>query len=137
MTRNIDDMSVWRDIDAPDTSWRPGSEDPIPLLLGRNTLTSAVYRWFALRPLDGHARSNNTFHQSATVFYTRTGNPPWPTWFHTLPRKKQALFTRLPFTTWLLSFPAAFLAHVLTAYLGFYVHALIAIVSAIVAVLSW
>ncbi len=25
----------WVDIDAPDTNWRPSSEDPIPLAMGR------------------------------------------------------------------------------------------------------
>lgn len=131
-------MAFWRDINAPDTAWRPSSEDPIPLLLGRNTVTAAVYRWFALRPLDGHARSNATFHQPATQFYTRTGNPPFPgAWFHTLPRKKQMLFTRVPFSAWVLSFPAAFLAHVLTAYVSIYAHVLTLAAHGVLTVLSW
>jgi hypothetical protein len=130
-------MAFWRDINAPDTAWRPSSEDPIPLLLGRNTVTAAVYRWFALRPLDGHARSNATFHQPATAFYTRTGNPPWPEWFHALPRKKQMLFTRVPFSAWLLSFPAAALTHMLTAYVSAYAHALMLAAHVVSTVLSW
>lgn len=131
-------MSFWRDVNAPDTAWRASSEDPIPLALGRSTVLAAVYRWFALRPLDGHARSNATFFTGGTQFYSRSGAAPFPgAWFHSMPRWKQALFTRVPWSAWLLSFPGALIAHVLTWYLSIYASALMAVARIVWKVLTW
>lgn len=87
-------MNGFRDIDAPDTSWRPGSEDPIPFLLGRWSSTAFAYRFLTGRPLDGHARTDATFWHAGTKSYTKTGHTMpyqyWPGW------KRGLLLTRLP-----------------------------------------
>jgi hypothetical protein len=127
-----------RDIDAPNTNWRPSTEDPLPYLFSRFPGGGFIYRWFSLRPLDGHARSNASLRGGGTDFYSRTGRPPFPgAWFHSMPRWRQALFTRLPATLWVLSFPVAFKAHALTAYLMGYVHGAVGIVHGLWAVLTW
>ena len=83
-----------RDINAPDTSWRPGSEDPIPVLLGRYPLTAFVYRFVTGRPLDGVARTDSTFWRAGTKTFTKTGRVMpyqyWPGW------KRGLLITRFP-----------------------------------------
>lgn len=87
-------MPAFLDIDAPDTAWRPGSEDPIPVLLGRHSVTAFSYRFLTGRPLDGHARTNATFWHAGTKPLTRSGHTQpynyWPGW------KRGLLMTRLP-----------------------------------------
>lgn len=82
------------DVDAPDTAWRAGSEDPIPVVFGRWSLTSFAYRFATGRPLDGHARTNATFLHPGTKALTRSGwtapHNYWPGW------KRGLLITRLP-----------------------------------------
>jgi hypothetical protein len=127
-----------RDVDAPNTNWRPSSEDPLPYFFSRFPAGGFIYRWFSLRPLDGHARSNATLLEGGTTFYSKTGRPPFPgAWFHSMPRWRQALFTRLPASLWLLSFPVASKAHVLTAYLMGYAHTIHGAGRGLWAVLSW
>jgi hypothetical protein len=82
------------DVDAPDTAWRAGSEDPIPVLLGRWAVTSFGYRFLTGRPLDGHARTDAGFLRPGTKAMTRSGRTApynyWPGW------KRGLLMTRLP-----------------------------------------
>lgn len=82
------------DVDAPDTAWRAGSEDPIPVLLGRYATTAFAYRFMTGRPLDGHARTDATFLHAGTKALTRSGRTApynyWPGW------KRGLLMTRLP-----------------------------------------
>lgn len=84
----------WIDIDAPDTNWRPGSEDPIPLAMGRAGWTGFFYRLFSCRPLDGHARTDAGFLRAGSKCYTKTGHTLpfnyWPGW------KRGLLVTRVP-----------------------------------------
>lgn len=81
------------DVNAPDTSWR-GTEDPIPVLLGRYPLTAAAYRFVACRPMDGRARTDATFWRPGTRAYTQSGRTMpyqyWPGW------KRGLLLTRAP-----------------------------------------
>lgn len=127
-----------RDIDAPNTNWRPSSEDPIPYLFSRFPGGGMIYRWFSLRPLDGHARSNATLLEGGTAFYSKSGRPPFPgAWFHSMPRWRQGLITRLPATLWVLSFPAAARMHRETAYLMAYLHGLGHLEHGTWAVLTW
>jgi hypothetical protein len=114
-----------RDVDAPNTNWRPSSEDPLPYFFSRFPAGGFIYRWFSLRPLDGHARSNATLLEGGTTFYSKSGRPPFPgAWFHSMPRWKQGLITRLPASLWLLSFVAANRLHREQAYLLAYLHGL-------------
>jgi hypothetical protein len=84
----------WIDIDAPDTNWRPSSEDPIPLAMGRAGWLGFLYRLFSCRPLDGHARTDAGFLRAGTKCYTKSGHTLpfnyWPGW------KRGALVTRGP-----------------------------------------
>jgi hypothetical protein len=118
-------MAFFRDINAPDTSWRPSNEDPIPVVFGRYPFTAFLYRWFAGRPLDGHARSNATWREPPTFFFTRTRGKvereegmeedqwralvkktaPWPAAWHMLPRWRQCAYTRVLPTGFVASFP--------------------------------
>lgn len=99
-------MAFWRDVNAPDTSWRPGHEDPIPVLLGRYPFTAFLYRWFSGRPLDGHARTNASWHERPTEFYTKNKTPPWPRFWHAMPRKRQVIYSRYPAGAWVASWGA-------------------------------
>ena len=112
-------MPSWFDVDAPDTSWRASSEDPIPLLLGRWPITAFLYRWCACRPLDGHARTDAGFLTPGTKAFTKTGRAApyqfWPGW-------KRGLFTRLPVNLFVLSLLTAYLLGG-WAGLGSYLHA--------------
>jgi len=87
-------MFSFRDVDAPNTSWRPGSEDPIPFLLGRYPVTAFAYRFLSGRPLDGHSRTDATFWHAGTKSRTISGHVMpyqfWPAW------KRGLLLTRLP-----------------------------------------
>lgn len=87
-------MFGFRDINAPDTSWRPGSEDPIPVLFGRYPVTAFAYRFLLGRPLDGHSRTDATFWHAGTKSRTMSGHAMpyqyWPGW------KRGLLLTRLP-----------------------------------------
>jgi hypothetical protein len=82
------------DVDAPDTAWRAGSEDPIPVIFGRWSKTAFLYRFVTCRPLDGHARTNATFLHPGTKALTRSGwtapHNYWPGW------KRGLLLTRIP-----------------------------------------
>lgn len=82
------------DVDAPNTAWRGGSEDPIPPMLGRWAKTAFLYRFVTCRPLDGHARTDATFWHPGTKALTRSGHAMpyqfWPGW------KRGLLMTRLP-----------------------------------------
>jgi hypothetical protein len=82
------------DVDAPNTNWRPASEDPIPFLFGRLPAGGFVYRFLTGRPLDGHARTDATFWHPGTKALTRSGRTMpyqyWPGW------KRGLLVTRLP-----------------------------------------
>ncbi len=84
----------WLDIDAPDTNWRPSSEDPIPLGMGRAGWLGFVYRLVTCRPLDGHARTDATFLHAGTKCFSKSGHTLpmnyWPGW------KRGLLVTRLP-----------------------------------------
>ncbi len=84
----------WIDIDAPDTNWRPSSEDPIPLAMGRAGWLGFLYRLFSCRPLDGHARTDAGFLRAGTKAYTKSGHTLpfnyWPGW------KRGLLLTRIP-----------------------------------------
>jgi hypothetical protein len=127
-----------RDIDAPNTNWRPSSEDPLPYFFSRFPLGGFIYRWFSLRPLDGHARSNATLLEGGTAFYSRSGRPPFPgAWFHSMPRWRQALITRVPAGLWLLSFVAAARMHRFPGYVLSYIHGAHALASIVWAVLTW
>lgn len=87
-------MGTFLDVDAPDTNWRAGSEDPIPFLLGRMPVGGFLYRFATGRPLDGHQRTNATFLHSGTKALTKSGHTApynyWPGW------KRGLLMTRLP-----------------------------------------
>jgi hypothetical protein len=97
-----------------------------------------IYRWFSLRPLDGHARSNATLREGGTTFYSKSGRPPFPgAWFHSMPRWRQALFTRLPASLWALSFVAAARMHREGDYLLSYLHGLGHLEHGTWAVLTW
>lgn len=82
------------DVDAPNTAWRGGSEDPIPVILGRWSKTAFLYRFVTGRPLDGHARTDATFWHAGTKARTVSGHTApynyWPGW------KRGLLITRLP-----------------------------------------
>jgi len=82
------------DVDAPNTAWRGGSEDPIPLLLGRWSRTAALYRFVTCRPLDGHARTDATFWHPGTRALTVSKRVMpyqyWAGW------KRGLLITRVP-----------------------------------------
>lgn len=82
------------DVDAPNTAWRSGSEDPIPVLLGRYSQTAFAYRFLTCRPLDGVARTDATFLHPGTKAFTRSGRTAphnfWPGW------KRGLLLTRVP-----------------------------------------
>lgn len=127
-----------RDINAPDTNWRPSSEDPLPYLFSRFPAGGFIYRWFSLRPLDGHARSDATLMSGGTTFYSRSGHAPFPgAWFHSMPRWKQGLFTRMPVSLWALSFVVSLRLHVFTAYLLAYVHGATGLGRGIWEAVSW
>lgn len=87
-------IGTWRDVNAPDTAWRAGNEDPIPVLLGRHPVTAFAYRFATGRPLDGHARTDATFLHAGTKARTVSGRTAaynyWPGW------KRGLLMTRLP-----------------------------------------
>lgn len=87
-------MGTFLDVDAPDTNWRAGNEDPIPFLLGRMPAGGFLYRFFTARPLDGHMRTNATFRFPGTKALTKSGHTAsynyWPGW------KRGLLITRLP-----------------------------------------
>lgn len=82
------------DVDAPNTAWRSGSEDPIPVIFGRYSATAAAYRFVTCRPLDGVARTDATFLRPGTRPLTRSGHTApwnyWPGW------KRGLLLTRVP-----------------------------------------
>lgn len=82
------------DVDAPNTAWRSGSEDPIPVLFGRYAATAAAWRYFTCRPMDGVSRTDATFWEPGTVSFTRSGRTGpwnyWPGW------KRGLLLTRYP-----------------------------------------
>jgi hypothetical protein len=84
----------WVDIDAPDTNWRPSSEDPLPLFFGRAGWLGFLYRLISCRPLDGHARTDAGFLRAGTKAYTKSGHTLafnfWPGW------KRGLLVTRMP-----------------------------------------
>lgn len=127
-----------RDVDAPNTNWRASSEDPLPWFFNLTNWLGWVFRWFALRPMDGHARSDATFRTGGTTFYSRSGHAPFPgAWFHSMPRWKQALITRLPAVMWTLSFPVAYRMGHLLDYLSVYVHVAVSAVRAVWGFLSW
>lgn len=87
-------MGTFLDVDAPDTNWRAGSEDPIPFLLGRMPAGGFLYRFATCRPLDGHARTNATFLHPGTKALTKSG---WTAPYNYLPGwKRGLLMTRLP-----------------------------------------
>lgn len=96
-------IAGFRDINAPDTSWRPGSEDPIPFLLGRYPATAAAYRFFSCRPLDGHSRTDATFWREGTKARTMSGHVMpyqyWPGWKRGLLLTRIPPFFLLPYTT--------------------------------------
>lgn len=87
-------MGTFLDVDAPDTNWRAGNEDPIPFLLGRVPAGGFLYRFATGRPLDGHMRTNATFLHAGTKPLTKSGHTApynyWPGW------KRGLLMTRLP-----------------------------------------
>jgi hypothetical protein len=82
------------DVDTPNTNWRAGSEDPIPVLFGRLPVLGFVYRFATCRPLDGTARTDATFWRAGTKCFTRSGHTApyqyWPGW------KRGLLLTRVP-----------------------------------------
>lgn len=87
-------MATFLDVNAPDTAWHGRTEDPIPVLFGRYTITAGIYRFATCRPLDGYARTDATFWHPGTRSLTRTGHTAphnfWPGW------KRGVLLTRLP-----------------------------------------
>lgn len=82
------------DVNAPNTNWRSGSEDPIPLIFGRSVWAGGLYRFLVCRPLDGTARTDAGFFRAGTKAYTKTGHTLpfnyWPGW------KRGLVLTRVP-----------------------------------------
>lgn len=126
-------MPSWFDVDAPDTSWRASSEDPIPFLLGRYPPTAFLYRWFACRPLDGHARTDAGFLTKGTKAFSKTGRAMpyqfWPGW-------KRGLITRLPVTAWAFSWLLAYLVADWHG-VGTYAHAHWSVLSFLAHLVKW
>lgn len=82
------------DVDAPNTNWRGGSEDPLPGIFGRWPYLGGVYRLLSARELDGHARTDAGWLRPGTRAFTKSGwTYPfnyWPHW------KRGLLVSRLP-----------------------------------------